>query len=497
MHDTTQDPTSHRANASSEIEWRVEMEVVFAADLSRVGARADLGPADRPFDGLIIGRDGPELVSPRGRGPLGDPCVSRRQLRISWAPATGAFGVTPCDGARRAHTDWTPNGAPMDANEPGPRLVAIGDRALLLFSVRRAEPPRSTGLLGNSDTMRALRSRVAEVARHGAVALLTGPTGSGKEVVAREIHARSGRPGPFVAVNAAALPPDLVESELFGHLRGAFSGAVVAKTGLFQAASGGTLLLDEMGELPLTLQAKLLRAVELNAIRPVGATSEIEIDARIVAATNRDLAADVESGRFRADLHQRLLGLHVVVPPLASHREDIGLLFVTFLGRHALPEVEARVFRAATSEPPPLPLELFLAMLRHPFHGNVRELERLALDAAARGGEALLRSLGEPRSNGAPSERPEGRVRPSPAELARALARHANVQHRVARELGVPYATLDRWLREAGVLRPRDLSEEDIRRSVAEHGGVDAAARALGVSLRGLKLRMAELGVTG
>lgn len=493
MTDTTQDPHAPRPSKADTGTARVELEVLFAADLARIGARADLGPADRPIVGRRIGRDEPELALGLSRFALSDPCISRRQLDVSWDPSSGVFEVRGDPGARRTVTLHTLDGSVRPPGAPGPTIVAVGDRALLLLTVRRPSVAASS-VLGASDAMRALRSRIADVAPRAGVALITGPTGSGKELVARELHAKSGRRGPFVALNAAALPRDLVESELFGHVRGAFSGALQSKDGLFQAAAGGTLLLDEMGELPLALQAKLLRAVELSAVRPVGGAAEVSVDVRTVAATNRDLAEEVAAGRFRADLYQRLLGLHVEVPPLAYHRDDIALLFVTFLRRHVPPDVEDGLFRPASLAPPPLPQSFFFDLFRHPFPGNVRELERIALDVAVRGPDAAV--LTSPPVRALPPIDPvTARGRPARDELEAALVRHAHVQHRVARELGVPYATLDRWLRDAGIRRPRDLSPEEIRSAVQAAGTVDAAARTLGVSARGLRLRMAELGL--
>lgn len=499
--DTTQDPDSQTARRGIHRAERVELEVVFAADLSKVGARADLGPAERDLDRVVVGRLEPELALGTLRAPLADPCVSRTQLRVSWNAQRRTFRVD-ADGSRRPVSFFDPRGNPCAEGSPGPRLVAVGDRALLLLSVRRAEAPSPSIILGASDAMRALRARVLDVARQAEVALVTGPTGSGKELIARELHAKSRRTGPFIAINAAALPPDLVESELFGHVRGAFSGAIAPKGGLFQAASGGTLFLDEMGELPLALQAKLLRAVELRRIRPVGGTAEVDVDVRIVVATNRDLAAEVAAGRFRADLYQRLLGLHVSAVPLVDHAEDIGRLFVTFLRRHTSPEAEMALFRPASNEPPPLPMSFFLALLRHDLPGHVRELDRIALDVATRGKEAAVANTLAPSPHH-PTPVPRATEPPPPKQRARAtreelfasLARNGHVQHRVAKELGVPYATLDRWMREAGLRRPRDLSAEEIRQSVEEAGGVDAAAKALGLSARGLRLRMAELGL--
>jgi two-component system, NtrC family, response regulator AtoC len=227
----------------------------------------------------------------------------------------------------------------------------------------------ATALVGDSEAMQRLRATIEQVARTRSTVLILGESGTGKELVARAIHEASPRRGRrFVAINCAAIPAALLESELFGHARGAFTDAVRDKPGLFEDADGGTLFLDEVGELPLPLQAKLLRALQEGEIRRVGDSAAMKVDVRLVAATLRDLADDVAAGRFREDLYYRLNVLPVKIPPLRERADDIPQLARFFAARHA-----ARHGLGAIE----LPDAVLEALRRQPWPGNVRELENV------------------------------------------------------------------------------------------------------------------------
>jgi two-component system, NtrC family, response regulator GlrR len=221
-------------------------------------------------------------------------------------------------------------------------------------------------LLGTSDRIAAVRDIIARVAPADATVLLLGESGTGKELAARSLHVLSPRRGkPFVAVNCSALPAELLESELFGHVRGAFTGATRDKEGLFASAHGGTLLLDEIGDAPPAVQVKLLRVLQERRFTRVGSSTEEEVDVRVVAATNRDLRAEVREGRFREDLFYRLHVVPIWMPPLRERADDIPLLAEVFLSRAAA--------RHGLTEPA-LSKETLRVLLEHPFPGNVREL---------------------------------------------------------------------------------------------------------------------------
>jgi len=226
---------------------------------------------------------------------------------------------------------------------------------------------RPASIIGESEAMRPVLDLLARVAPTTTTVLVRGESGTGKELVARSLHALSQRAdGPFVAVNCAALPEALLESELFGHARGAFTGAVGARRGLFQEAGGGTLFLDEVGELPLPLQPKLLRALQERRVRPVGGQAEEPFDARLVVATNRDLSAEVEAGRFREDLFYRLAVIELELPPLRARGHDVIALAQHFVRRYS-----ARLGRPVRT----LSVEAAERLLGYAWPGNVRELE--------------------------------------------------------------------------------------------------------------------------
>ena len=313
------------------------------------------------------------------------------------------------------------------------------------FVLRRAAastPGLGSPLVGQSAAMQALRASIDRVAPVNSTVLLQGESGTGKELVARALHARSSRAnGPFVPVNCAAVSPELIESELFGHAKGAFTGATRARDGLFHYAQGGTLFLDEIAELPLPIQATLLRAIEDLNIRPVGSQQLVPLNLRIIAATNRTLSDEVAAGRFRKDLYFRLQVVEMLLPPLRAHKEDIPDLVAHFMAQLA-PSLGMEPLRIS-------PQELdFLA--QYPWPGNVRELRNLIERSLILG--TLNVSALYPGSAAPPPQEP------MPTDLHALEKRHIlNVldsvqgdKTRAAQLLGVSRRTLERRVAEWG-----------------------------------------------
>jgi two-component system response regulator AtoC len=226
-----------------------------------------------------------------------------------------------------------------------------------------------TGIVGRSPQLAASIALADKVARHPSTVLITGESGTGKELIARHLHRQSPRAAaPFVAVNCGAIPETLLESELFGHAKGAFTGATSERDGLFADADGGTLVLDELGELPVALQVKLLRALQEGEVRRVGDNASRRVDVRVVAATSRDLEADVAAGRFRADLYYRVNVVRIHLPPLRERTEDVPELV-----RHFIDRFNARLGLRVTGAS----AAAMRALIDHPWPGNVRELENV------------------------------------------------------------------------------------------------------------------------
>ncbi len=236
--------------------------------------------------------------------------------------------------------------------------------------------PKSHGdLLGKSPAMQEIRRLIEKLARNQAPVFISGESGTGKELAARSIHSRSPRASrPFVAVNCGAIPQDLMESEFFGHVKGSFTGAVRDKPGLFQTADGGTLFLDEVADLPLSMQVKLLRAIQEKSVRPVGGEKEESVDVRIISASHKDLAAMVAGGEFRQDLYYRIHVIELIMAPLRERPEDIPVMIEHILSRLA---------QRMGANPPKLERSALEALYRHDFPGNVRELENLLERATA------------------------------------------------------------------------------------------------------------------
>jgi two-component system response regulator PilR (NtrC family) len=250
-----------------------------------------------------------------------------------------------------------------DANKTLPSVrTSVGEAALAMMT-------------GSSITMRNVRERILKVARSMAPVLVHGESGTGKELVAKALHANSHRiGGPWIAVNCSAIPESLLEVEFFGAKKGAYTGSAHDREGFFQAARGGTLFLDEIGDLPLTMQSKLLRAIQERCVRPIGSNQEEAVDVRIVSATHKNLAEEVQCGRFRQDLFYRLNVIDINIPPLRERRDDLPELCNALL-RHIAAETGVDV--------PVLSAQAVQKIAEHPLHGNVRELENLLHRAMA------------------------------------------------------------------------------------------------------------------
>jgi transcriptional regulator with GAF, ATPase, and Fis domain len=264
-------------------------------------------------------------------------------------------------------------GASTVITPEGWRPQQITERILAELVVAEAIQPAGCGeLLGATRPMRELYQRLASVAEVREPVIVLGETGTGKELVAREVHRRSGRPGDILALNCAALTPELLESELFGHERGAFSGAMSTRRGLLVEAGKGTVFLDEIGDLALTSQAKLLRVLEERKVRPVGSNRWQPVEARVVLATHRNLEEAVADGRFREDLYHRISGLTLLLPPLRERKGDLLLLAEHFLASYNLEYPGDRFAPPGAFDP----------LFRHPWPGNVRELRQAIWQAA-------------------------------------------------------------------------------------------------------------------
>lgn len=334
-------------------------------------------------------------------------------------------------------------------------LAAVGravERSALLrenFILRRELKERESGvsgLIGRSPAIHQLGLLLKRLAPAPSTVLLLGESGTGKEIAARALHGLSGRSGPFVPVNCAAIAAELIESELFGHVKGAFTNATGNRDGLFYYARGGTLFLDEVSELPLAMQAKLLRVLEERKIRPVGGEQEIDVDVRVVAATNRRLDQAVSDGRFRKDLYYRLHVVEISIPPLRERIEDLPDLV-----EHFNHQMSLRLGLPAV----PVSPEISAGLTNYSWPGNVRELKNMVERAILLGGfdQCLLPEM-EPAATGAATEPGDDKLRLDLVERQHVLAVLAlggGNKSEAARRLGISRKTLERRCAEWGV----------------------------------------------
>ncbi|OEY66662.1 sigma-54-dependent transcriptional regulator [Marinobacter sp. X15-166B] len=346
-----------------------------------------------------------------------------------------------------------------------PRLRELVHSALKLADTSTVPPSpasRDSLILGESRSIQSLRSQIQKLARSQAPVFISGESGSGKELVARMIHQQGPRANaPFVAVNCGAIPAELMESEFFGHKKGSFTGAVDNKAGLFRAAHGGTLLLDEIADLPVAMQVKLLRGIQEKAVRPVGDSQEYPVDVRILSATHKDLSALVAAGEFRQDLYYRVNVIGVHVPPLRERTDDIPLLAEHILGRIAA-EYECP---AAT-----LSAEAIDRLSRYHFPGNIRELENI-LERAFTLCDSAVISADDLHLNhqGPPTDAPAGNLTEGPAQA-------------------IPVGAMDLENFLEGI--ERQAIEQALE---ATRWNKTAAAKRLGISFRALRYRLKKL----
>jgi len=416
--------------------------------------------------------EGPRVVlgrNPEGGAtvPISHPTVSRSHLALEWEPARRGWAALDLG----SHNGTAIDGAPLASGGRAPigdgSVLRLGQVLAVFEAGKRLSAADAPGvdreaIPGDAAATCHVRAQVARAARDPSPVLVVGETGTGKELVTAELHRLSGRSGRLVAVNCAALSRELVESQLFGHAKGSFTGATDTQPGLFRAAQGGTLFLDEVGELPLDLQPKLLRAIQTGEVHAVGAAQAVRVDVRVVAATNRDLSVEVEAGRFRRDLYARLALWEVRVPPLRERRADL-LCWVTRLHHRWM---EGRSRRAA---PWMLSSEAAEALLVCPWPDNLRGVDRLIHElgsAVADGATVALADLPtwltEPRRADArsaePPEPPGAPAAPKPptpskAELEALLAETGSVRA-TAKRLGRDRRQIYRWIEAHGLRKP-------------------------------------------
>jgi len=446
----------------------------------------DCGLPD-PYDGLVSGQ--PDLLAVHDC--MGAP------LRVDGR----IWGLLTLDALSPQAFDTVPNAqlqALVRFVESGIAAIeairALEERALQEQAMARAwqsARPASRELLGTSPTMQRLRDEIDTVAASDLTVLVLGETGVGKDLVAQRLHARSPRrERPLVQVNCAALPESLADSELFGHKKGAFTGAVQDREGKFELADGGTLFLDEVGELPLAIQAKLLRVLQSGELQRPGSDRLRKVDVRVVAATNRDLRAAIAQGRFRADLYHRLAVYPLVVPPLRERGRDVLTLAGGFLeeNQHRLGARNLRLTPEAKN-----------TLVAHPWPGNVRELEhvlsRAALRALTEQGRGARWIAIEPRHLALETQlpAPQEAVAPSAQEAAPAAGMsspgHPKGEYRSAQHGGHPMT-----LRQA----TEEFQRGWIATSLARHGGhLSRAAAEAGMDRSNFHRLARRLGVLG
>ncbi len=415
--------------------------VLFCPDEAALAAVQRLSP-----DELVLGRDpGPSGLA------FDDPLASRRHASIHWDPQREQYLLSDHGSRNTTRLDGRP--IERELLKPG-ALIRLGDTVLrfsrLGVDIAGWQAPCEGLMQGRSVALYNTLQQIERVAPTELSVLILGQTGTGKDCVAREIHRLSGRSGALVAINCAAIPETLIESELFGHRQGAFSGATAERGGLLLQAEGGTVLLDEVGELPAAAQAKLLRVLEDKQIRPLGASGAVPIDVRFVFATNRQLDRAVAEGDFRADLFARINQWQIALEPLAARPEDLLPIIESVIAEHG----EARSYE--------LSADVFEAFALHRWPFNVRELiavVRKVLVRLPNGGRIELPHVADdlpstpmepPTAERAAKLPPTGCV-PTPEELEQLLTHYQGKVAEVARHTGRARNQVYRWLKRYGL----------------------------------------------
>lgn len=363
-----------------------------------------------------------------------------------------------------------------------PEAAPDGERA----RAGAASPP--TRLIGESAAMQHLRAQIARLARSMAPVAIVGESGSGKELAARDIHALGSRAGrPFVPVNCGAIPEALMEAEFFGYRKGAFTGATEDRDGFFQAANGGTLLLDEVADLPLAMQVKLLRAIQERRVRKVGATAEEPVDVRLISATHQNLAECVEKGKFRQDLYYRLNVIELQLPPLRERLDDLDLLCRAILDRLAAP-----------GETIAIDPEAMARLKSHAFPGNVRELENILERALAFASGGVIQAVDlalKPAPGPASPQPPQIQALPPAADMAIRSDPEPGLEP-ASPARPAPAAAVEDVLPSSLPAHLDDVERDIIRKALAKtRFNRTQAAELLGISFRQLRYRMQRLSI--
>jgi two-component system nitrogen regulation response regulator GlnG len=508
------------------------LTILYHPDLSRAGECARLTELVRGREALIS-RTAPDFAAPfQGQPlPLGDSYLSRTPWRLRRDAETGAVRLLSAESKIRIAADGVsvPEQRDFTATEVQRGVVLeLADRVVLLLH----EVPEISGqapcyadLIGENEGVLRLRNEIRRVADLEVPVLIRGETGTGKELVARAIHAASRRHGPpCVCVNMGAIPPSLAPAELFGAVRGAFTGSVHDQSGYFQRADGGTLFLDEIGEAPAEVQVMLLRVLETGEVQRVGSPAAQKVDVRLLAATDADLERAIDDGRFRAPLLHRLSGYEIVIPPLRERRDDFGRLLVHFLRQELSAIGEERRLRPPEGVAPLwLPPSIVARLARHDWPGNVRQLRnavrQIVIDSrrseTVQIGPQVERLLREadaapvPTDETLPPPFPVRRRKPAKSyrvpsqvpveEILAALRDNAWEVKPTAEQLGISRPSLYVLIEKIpGLRKAADLSRAEILEEQEQcRGDLAAAALRLEVSRSGLLLRMKQLGLLG